>query len=340
MFTMPDMANDELAKYERLKETIFSELNVGMIGIVTGFSNDTGLPTVKPVNKQRIVDAKGNIAWLEYPEIPDVLCAVSKPTQGSAVLLVFCDDDTSTVISATGTDTTGAPVTQVPQMLSKHSMSHAVAIPLWGVSAPANKTSTGVTSSATASSSPVLTTAGVTASQSDAGGGYSMALVQWLEGWEGLPDYALNWYNDGWNNMTIGYGHVNQSETLPTGYTAPLTRATAESLLMDYDLPRYVALAVAAFPGKAFTQNQKDAMTAMCYALGDISVAARGLVNAVNEGLTGEAMATMFGNYANAPNPVTGKLEPVSDLVWRFNCCWQMYEAGLYITREGAVISS
>lgn len=75
--------------------------------------------------------------------------------------------------------------------------------------------------------------------------------------------YFPNWYDDGFGNQTIGYGHTTESLH---GLRPPLTRAEAAQLL-NWDLDSYEA-AVRSAAHRPLTQGQFDALTSFAYNLG------------------------------------------------------------------------
>jgi GH24 family phage-related lysozyme (muramidase) len=322
MITAAELSNSDIAIYDRLKESIFAELHVAKIGIVTGYSPETGLPTVKPVNKQRIIDAKGNISWLDHPEIPDVLYAGDKPGVGSAVLLIICDDDTSPFINSTGTDSSGGAITQVPQLMSKHNLSNAVAIPL----SSAASTSPGVTSSSGSAPSP--TYARINASTTDIGIGISQAGLEFIEAWEG---FRSDWYQDIAGHWTVGYGHMDDSKTLPAGFTVPLTGGpggTGEDLL-KYDLPPYISAVATQFSAITLTQNQADALIAFSYNLGAGIFPGTKLKAAIINGASNDELKERFEAFSNAN--IDGKLTVIKGLLYRRDAEWAAYANGVYL---------
>lgn len=214
MVTFTQRSGSQEAVFDKFKESIFADLHVATIGVVTALDAATGLPTVKPIINERIVQNDGTVTWQEYPEIPDTPYIGNAPSVGSSVLLIFCDHDLSSWLSSAGTDTSGNPTPRNQEILRSHSLSNAVAI-------------TGLVTSATSSSA--ITYSKITnEDKTNNGTGVSNALVKFLENYEG---YRADWYNLGDGTYTIGYGYTSKTQTLPSGWTAPLTQETAGSLL-------------------------------------------------------------------------------------------------------------
>jgi|GEM_PF-3252262 len=252
MLTIPQRSGSQEVVFDKFKESIFSDLRVATIGVVTAVDTVGGLLTVKPIINERIVNNDGSVKWQEFPEIPDTPYIGGAPVQGALVLLVFCDHDISCLLSTTGVDTTGIPATQNQEILRSHALSNAVAI-------------TGLGTSAAASPSIAYTFGSITASRDNNGTGVSNALLQLIKSHEGC---VLNWYQDIAGYWTIGIGHMNNSKVLPSGFTAPLTQETALQLL-NYDINHtYLSAVLSAFSGVTLAQNQIDALTDFCYALG------------------------------------------------------------------------
>ncbi len=332
MITAAELSNSELAIYNRLKEAIFAEINVAKPGIVVPSTPDYGLLTVQPINKQRIIDARGNASWIDYPAIPDVIFAGDKPAVGSAVLLIFCDDDTSTLISSSGTDSAGAPVTQVPQLLSKHSMSHAVAITLSAanVTGTPKTTTYGVTSSGTASMSTTYTPID-TGSLADTGIGISERGLLFIEAWEGFGNGG-DWYWDKLGSVwTIGYGYTSGTKTLPSGYTAPLTQGaggTGEALLKQI-VTSYISGVTSAFSSITLTQNQKDALISFAWNLGAGIFPGTKLQSDIIVGADSLQLKKDFDAFANAT--IDGVLTPIKGLLDRRDAEWSIFCSGVYL---------
>ena len=335
MNTLSELRGELLDLLAKFREALMVDLKVATIAIVTDIDNKTGLLTVKPAINERIVLPNGSTTWQEAAEIPDtpyINPLGIAPKKGAAVLLVFCDQDISGWLPTTGATVGGAPAPQNQQILRRHDHNNAVAVVgLINSSLSTSKTAY------KASSTFALSGENIPASKADLGGGFSGALVKWLELWEGLPDYALDWYDDGFGNWTIGYGHMNMARELPAGYTAPMTPETAESLLVDYDIPIYAGIADAAFPGKTFTINQKDALTSFAFATGGFSRAGT-LVGLINDGVTDDRLLSAFQAWGQATDPDDGVLKPIKELQNRFATVYSMYVSGTYITREGATI--
>lgn len=75
--------------------------------------------------------------------------------------------------------------------------------------------------------------------------------------------YFANWYDDGFGNQTIGYGHTTESLH---GLKPPLTRSEAAQLL-NWDLDSYEA-AVRQEAHRPLTQGQYDALTSIAFNVG------------------------------------------------------------------------
>jgi lysozyme len=305
MLTWTQRSGSQEAVFDKFKESIFSDLHVATIGVVTALDSITGLPTVKPIINERIVQSDGTITWQEYPEIPDTPYIGNAPSVGSSVLLIFCDHDLSSWLSSAGTDTSGTPTPQNQEILRSHSLSNAVAI-------------TGLVTSSTASSA--ITYASITdASTANNGTGVSDALVKFIERYEGC---VLDWYDDGYGNQTIGYGHTG---SLPAGYTAPLTQATAESLL-QYDLTSRIASVQSIFSDHTLTQNQFDALVDFVFNLGSGNLSGSTLAANIKAGASSEVLKVGFEAYCHA----NGKV--VAGLVKRRDAEWAMFCNNQYLT--------
>ena len=198
----------------KFREAIFADLKVATIAIVTAIDSKTGLLTVKPAINERVVLPNGDTTWREAPEIPDtpyINPMGLAPKVGDPVLLIFCDQDISSWLPTTGATVGGAPAPQNQQILFRHDLNNAVAI--LGLINSSRSTSKFAYK---AISTFALSGVNITASKADLGGGFSGALVEWIKNWEGLPEYALDWYDDGFGNPTIGYGHMNMGKS-PAG---------------------------------------------------------------------------------------------------------------------------
>ncbi|MEA4814445.1 MAG: glycoside hydrolase family protein [Oscillospiraceae bacterium] len=301
MNTLPERDGSQEALFDKFKESIFADLHVATIGIVTALDADTGLPTVKPIINQRVVASNGSTYWMSYTEIPDTPYIGEAPAIGSAVLLIFCDHDISGYLDSTGVTTADDPNTINQEILRSHNLANAVAI-------------TGLTQSSSAA--PATTYAPIVGySTTDNGSGVSNALVFFLESYEGC---VLDWYDDGFGNLTIGYGHTGD---LPSGWTAPLTPETAETLL-QYDLTNtYIPIVQSTFTGYTLSQNQFDALVSFVYNLGSVYP---DMEAAVKGGTTGTAMKEVFDEYCHAKGKV------VQGLLKRRDAEWAMYNDGNY----------
>ncbi|ADU27969.1 lysozyme [Ethanoligenens harbinense] len=118
-----------------------------------------------------------------------------------------------------------------------------------------------------------------------------MGLV-FIEQWEGA--YS-NWYDDGYGNMTIGYGHTGP---LPTGFTSPLTTGpggTAEQLLIqDLSSGGYCSSVQKEFQGVALNQNQMDALISLAYNIGGNAWNSLSLTQAVKTGAPPDIITADF----------------------------------------------
>jgi len=308
MVTLPQRSGSQEAIFDKFKESIFSDLHVATIGIVTALDATTGLPTVKPLINERLVQSNGTTTWQEFPEIPDTPYVGSAPSVGDQVLLIFCDYDLSGWLSGYGTDESGNLTPQNQEILRSHSLSNAVAI-------------TGLVTAST--SAPAITYTAITdATTTDNGTGVSNALLKFVESYEG---FSATWYNLGDGTYTIGYGYTSTTQTLPSGWTAPLTEETAESLLNYVLENRYIPSVQSTFSGYTLTQNQFDSMVSFAYNLGSVQSA---LAKAVKAGTTGTELKDVFELYCHAK--INGKVKVLPGLLKRRDAEWRIFVYGDY----------
>jgi GH24 family phage-related lysozyme (muramidase) len=277
MLNMAQLSGNPLAVFDKFKDNIFSTLHVGTIAVVTAIDSDTGLLTVKPIINQRIVNSDGTTKWQEYAEIPDTpyCSSYSSPAVGDSVLIMYLDHDISAWIDYLGNDSSGAPAAQNQQIVRSHNIADAVVIDKL------------MSSSSAVSPQNYVT---ITGSKDDDGSGVSTALIEFLESWEGL---RLDWYDDGYGNQTIGYGHTGD---LPSGYTVPLTNETALSLL-KYDLTSRITYTKELFAGYTLKQCQFDALVDLVFNVGSLG---SGMISTVKSGTTDySTMQTAFAAYAH-----------------------------------------
>jgi len=257
MLTIPEIGGDLPEVFQKFKESIFAELHVATIGTVLNVDTASGLLTVQPVISERRVQSDGTIVWQAYAPIADtpyISPLGIAPKVGQPVLLIFCDHDISAWLSTTGEGFAGVPAPQLQQVVQSHNVNSAIAV-LGMINGVVPTGFAGFGNS-------------ITGSTTDMGTGLSKAGVQFIEQWEGL---STDWTQDVAGNWLIGYGHRDNSKTLPGGFTAPLTAATAEALLLQ-DLPGYTSTVIAALPGVTLSTTQLDALTSFLYSCGHLGV--------------------------------------------------------------------
>ncbi|MFT9075984.1 lysozyme [Ethanoligenens sp.] len=122
--------------------------------------------------------------------------------------------------------------------------------------------------------------------------------LAFIEQWEGA--YS-NWYDDGYGNMTIGYGHTGP---LPAGFTSPLTTGpggTAEQLLIqDLSSGGYCSSVQKEFHGIVLNQNQMDALISLAYNIGGNAWNSLSLTQAVKTGAPPNVITTDFEKISYA----------------------------------------
>lgn len=307
MLNLSALSGSELATFDKFRESIFSDLHVATIGVVTAIDSDNGLLTVKPIISDRVVNNDGSTSWQEYPEIPDTPYCGTVPAVGDSVVLLFLDQDISAWIQYAGTSPSGAPSSQTQEILRSHSISNAIVI--------AN-----LTGSSNVISAQQYTT--INASTTDNGSGVSDALLKFIENREG---FRADWYDDKTGTMTIGYGHTG---SLPSGFTAPLTEETAEALL-KYDLSSYISAVRSTFSGYTLKQNQFDALVTLAYNIGIGGMERSTLVKDIKAGVTNSAKIQKdFTNWSETH--INGKLVVLEGLWNRRLAEFRIYSVGDY----------
>jgi lysozyme len=301
----PDTVGQALA-FEASKNYAMQSIHVADIATITAVDTDTNTLTVKPIATTALVDNQGNNQTVDQPTISDTPYIGSSPQQGGYCLLIYCDHDISAILNLGGLTGSGTPQSQNVQIQQSHSLNHAVAIlfpsaPASNIVSPANYSE--------------ITRTGVNASL-----GVSNALLSFIESWEG---FEANWYDDGFGNQTIGYGHTG---TLPSSFTPPLTGGeggTGEQLLIC-DLASYVSSVQSIFIDFTLKQNQFDALVDFCYNLGAGNLSGSTLKTDMLKGADSTTLKSDFDAYANA----NGEL--VSGLLRRRDAEWGMYCNGTY----------
>ena len=89
MISLNERTEIKQAVFSELKSSIFGELHVADIGVITAVGSDN-LITVKPIIRDRIVGGDGKISWKEPPEVPDtpfLSIGGATPQVGQSVLI-------------------------------------------------------------------------------------------------------------------------------------------------------------------------------------------------------------------------------------------------------------
>jgi lysozyme len=306
LYTEAQRTGNELAKFDELKKSIFADLHVADIGVITAV--DTNTITVKPLIQERIVGSDGKTQWVDLPEIPDtpfLAIGSSSPSVGQSVLIIYCDRDFSGWIKAGGLNASGTPTTQREEILRSHAISNAVALVGFG---------------AASQTSPSVDYGQITASTDPMEIGVSEALVKMIENWEGYVDHP---YQDSGGVWTIGYGHTF---TPPWTGKNPLPQADGEALLLQDIAPR-VSTVKSIFLGVDLKQNQIDALTSFVFNAGAGNLDASNLTKDIKAGASNAQLKTDFESicHDNSGNLLTG-------LVHRRDAEWAMYCNGSYLT--------
>jgi len=235
---------------EQFKNAIFADLHVANIGVVVAFDEDTNSLTVKPIVNERLLDNKGNVQWVDFPEVEDtpyISFGTTQPNPGDPCLLIYTDYDFSAWWNGSATQYSGKPKTHRQAIQGYHNTSNIVAImglQVKGTYDGTTHTNTEITGTAT-----------------DNGTGVSEKLITFLKSWEGFVEtnvgptaHSLDYWN-----TTVGYGHI----LMPTdNFTFPLTKAKAEEILRS-DLVEFINSVKKEFAGCNLTQNQFDALVSI-----------------------------------------------------------------------------
>lgn len=306
MLSLQERSDIQQAVYDELKNTIFAELHVADIGVVTAVGSDS-LVTVKPIVRDRIVDSNGKVSWPEPPEIPDTpFLSVSgaAPQVGQSALIIYCDKDISGWIKQGGQNASGTPSAQNQETLRAHDMTNAVAIVGFGVT--------------------VSQSAGygdITASTANNGTGVSDALVQFIENWEG---WVATPYTDSGGTWTIGFGHTFKP---PWTGPNPMTREQGEAMLKS-DLASYINSVKSIFSDFTLTQNQFDAMVDFVYNLGAGALRGSTLESDIRNHASSDKLKADFEEYSHVHGQV------LAGLVHRRDGEWAMFCNGQYLTNR------
>lgn len=316
MFTLPQRIAtgntyaSELIKSDAIVQKIKESLHVADFATITAIDTANNLLTVKPIVKDATVDSTGALKYIEPDEISDTPYLNGSPKVGGYCLLIYTDHDFSGVIStiAGGLNVSGTPQTQNPQVRRLHSLNHAVALLF-----QSNPSNTNVTPTASQTTTPATGAGSL---------GVSESLVTFIKSWEGM---YLNWYDDGTGTQTIGYGHTGP---LPSGFSAPLTAETADSLLRT-DLPAYVAATQAiSFPGITFSQPQFDALVDFVWGYGQSALEKSTLRKDIIAGKDSMTLKQDFDAYCYSKGTF------LAGLLRRQDANWKMYTQGIYVLND------
>lgn len=280
--------------FKLFQNSIFADLHVAQIGVVTAFDANSGV-TVKPVVKDHCVDNNGNVQWVDIPaqsDMPYIPYNGQQPKTGDFCLIVYTDTDYSAWYASGGISQD--PVNQ--EQVRSHSLSNAIAVmglQVKWTSPTATNNSGSVISAGTANN----------------GMGVSDSLIKFVESWEGFvsgPDDAGAHGVDYWNT-TVGYGHV-MGDGNDSGITFPLTQATAESLLKSDLSAMYIPSVQKEFGDVQLKQNQFDALVSFAYNLGpNIWPKAATLVSDIKANAAADKIKTDFEAFCHVGSKtVTG----------------------------------
>lgn len=308
MYSVPERVNNPQAPYDALERKILAELHCADIGVITAIDSSTGYLTVKPIVTERIVDTTGKTSYVELPEIPDtpyIAVSGTTPSVGGAVLIIYCDRDFSGWLKQGGTNAAGSATAQNPEILSYHSLNHAVALVGFGANSK-------VVQSANYGS--------ITSSTTPTEIGVSQALIDMIKSWEGR--YPKPYWDNIGQVWTVGYGHVF---TPPWTGGNPMTDEQMDTLLKS-DIAPFAADVTRIMSGVTLKQNQKDALADFCFNLGAGALEGSTLEKDIKRGVTdSNVLKVDFEMYAHAK----GKL--ITGLVRRRDAEWAMYCNGNYL---------
>lgn len=308
------------AVFDAFRTSIFADLHVAQIAIVTAFDASYGL-TVKPVVKDRCVGNDGSVQWIDLPEQPDVPYIPYNGQQPKVRRRLFARlyrYGFSGWYASGGTSIDGSPKTNQKERTDMHSLSNAVAI--MGLQIKWTS-STSTSSSGTGGSV-------ISAGTANNGMGVSDSCIKFIESWEGFvsgPDAAGAHGVDYWNT-TVGYGHV-MGDGNDSGITFPLTQASAESLLKSDLSATYIPSVQKEFGDVSPKQNQFDALVSFCYNLGPyIWSKAPTLVSDIKSGASPDKIKSDFEAFDHVGSQV------VSGLLRRRDAEAEVYNSGQYIS--------
>ena len=307
MYTVPQRAQQEQAKFDKFGENLQSTIHCADIGVITAVGAD-GLLSVRPIIKERIVGSDGKTQWMEFPEIPDTpYIAVSgvQPAVNDSVLLIYCDRDFSGWLKNGGVNAGGTVTSQNQEILRSHALSNAVAIVGFG---------------ANSNIVPSVAYGKISSSTTPTDIGVSQALIDMIKNWEG---FVATPYQDSGGVWTIGYGHTF---TPPWTGSNPLSEAEGEVLLKQDIAPR-VQSVLSKFSGLTFSQNQIDALTSFVYNAGAGNLDNSGLTDDIRNGASADKLKTDFEQISHDHQ---GHLLP--GLVYRRDAEWAMYVNGSYLS--------
>jgi GH24 family phage-related lysozyme (muramidase) len=297
----PDTAGQALAAGAN-KNDIMASIHVADIATIVAVDTTTNTVTAKPIANSVLVDNQGIKQSVDQPTIPDTPYIGTNPAIGGYCLLIYCDHDISAILTLGGLTGAGTPQSQNSQLQQSHSLNHAVAI-LFQSSAI----------------TPTVAPANYGASISPTGNngtGVSESLIAFIKTWEGLQ---LNWYSDATGTPTIGYGHASESETLPSGFTAPLTLATADALLR-YDLTYFITSVQSMFSGFTLKQNQFDALVDFAWGYGPSTLASSTLKADILAGADSTTIKNDFDAYSYSKGVFLAGLLRRQDANWAMFC--------------------
>ena len=308
MYSVPQRVGNEQGTYDELERKIFATLHCADIGVITAVDSSTGYLTVKPIITERIDDSTAKTKYVELPEIPDTpYMAISgaTPSVGGSVLIIYTDRDFSGWLKQGGTNAAGSATAQNPEILSYHSLNHAVAL----VGFDTNSNVVQSTNYGSITSSTAATDIGV-----------SQALEDMIKSREGR--YPSPYWDSIGQIWTVGYGHTyTGSWTGPN----PMTDAQMDALLKS-DIAPFASSVNSLMSGVTLKQNQKDALTDFCFNLGAGALEESTLRKDIKRGVTdSDTLKADFEAYAHAK----GKL--ITGLVRRRDAEWAMYCNGSYL---------
>lgn len=306
MYSIPQRVGDEQAKFDELERKIFATLHCADIGTITAIDSSTSYLTVRPTVKERVVNSSGKTEYKELPEIPDTpYLAISgaTPSVGQSVLIIYCDRDFSGWLKQGGTNASGTVTAQNPEILSYHSLNHAVALVGFG---------------ANTNIVPSTSYGNITSSTSATEIGVSQALVDVIKSYEGFVNHP---YQDSGGTWTIGYGHTF---TPPWTGSNPMTETEGETLLKQDIAPR-VSSVNSIMSGFSLTQNQKDALVDFVYNLGAGNLQGSDLERDIRNHASSDKLKVDFEEYSH----VGGKV--LAGLVHRRDAEWAMFCNGKYL---------